>query len=441
MRDEESLMTSVYYGTFVSYNKKMWCPLPWLHLGIKNNGDLRMCSHSQSFGTGNALLMNKDEKLSISHLGSIDVMNCDTLKDVRKNMMQGHWPEQCRRCKEESPSGKSRNVWETKRHSKWFDRAAAENITQEDGSISQSHLVDLDIRIGNLCNLRCVMCHPGEATRWYDDYQEITGWDHFHVDDTKYLLADSKDNFSWSSLTDNIDRLVNSVGKLRRITFGGGEPLMIKHHNYLLKKLIDMGLAGDMEIEYSSNLTVFPHKVVELWDHFKLIKICASIDGVGDVNEAIRYYTKWDNVVKNLRWLDSIGENVEVFISSTIGILNLQHYGDLLAWIDRENFSKIKYVANHPIYNPIYFNISILDHDQFHRMLESSLDAAPSRWQHHVSRYADLHLKIKPDLETILEQRRYFVRIFDNLANRQSQNWRLLFPMAADARDAWEKPA
>ena len=92
--------------------KKLFCPLPWSHLGVKNNGTLRMCSHSQSAGTGNTVLYQDGKRLYLEDLDSVDVLNCETLVQARKDFLNNIFPEQCNRCKMEKEAGyRSRDEW------------------------------------------------------------------------------------------------------------------------------------------------------------------------------------------------------------------------------------------------------------------------------------------------------------------------------------------
>ena len=418
----------------------MWCPLPWTHLGIKNNGDLRMCSHSQSAGKGNTLLCNNNIPLTIADISTTDVINCDTLKAVRKDMLAGKWPKQCQRCLNESlTDSNSRNKWETERHKDSFTKEMALSITDPDGSVSGLTWQDFDLRIGNECNLRCVMCFAGETSKWYDDHEEILGWDYFVVDGKKYDLSSSKTAFGWSKDKKNIDALLKNSRNLLKIKFGGGEPLLIKHHRYLLESLIAAGHASRMELEYSSNLTVFPSDLFEMWKHFRLIRICGSIDAVGHANEAIRYHTKWQTVVDNLRMLDQTDDNIQVFLSTTISILSLEHYGALLAWITDQRYTKIRDAVSHLVYNPKYFNIGLLDASQLATIIQASRAAvceSPNLVKK-VDHYQTLHEKIRMSEDDIFEQRQHFIRVWDNLQKNQQQDWQVIFPMASMVADQW----
>ena len=123
----------------------MWCPLPWNHLSVKNNGDLRLCSHSQ------ALLKHDGKSLTVH---SKDIHNCDTLKQVRSDFMKGTWPEQCTRCEIESKTGNSRNTREIEFHKHKFTHQDALNNTLADGSLVEPSFQFFDLLMGNQCNLR-----------------------------------------------------------------------------------------------------------------------------------------------------------------------------------------------------------------------------------------------------------------------------------------------
>jgi hypothetical protein len=354
--------------------------------------------------------------------------------------MKGKWPEQCKRCKDESNSGgNSRDQWETERHKDSFTKELSLSLTEPDGTVNGCSWQDFDLRIGNECNLRCVMCFAGETSKWIDVHEEILGWNYFVVDGKRYEVAESKNSFGWSKDKNNIDALLKNSNSLLKIKFGGGEPLLIKHHRYLLNSLISAGHACRMELEYSSNLTIFPPDLFDMWKNFKNIRICGSIDAVGLANDAIRYSSKWSTVVDNLRMLDQTPNNIQVFLSTTISILSLEHYGSLLSWVDSQNYTKIQNLVSHLVYNPKYFNIGILDRSQIDRIVNSSKSAVfqNPKWLKKIDQHANLYDKIKMTKQELTEQRGFFLRVWDNLQRNQKQNWDEIFPMAADVAKEW----
>jgi organic radical activating enzyme len=383
--------------------------------------------------------MNGENILTIDSLKDTNsVLNCTTLKQVRKQMLDGKCPSQCKRCKLDAESGvQPRNEWETKRHESVFNYLDAIQTTNYQGEVISPKLISLDLRIGNLCNLRCVMCFPGESTPWYKDYKEITGHDEFIVDDKKYTLIKSEGDFDWSSDKEKIDLLINASKFLHKIKFGGGEPLMIKHHHYLLAELIAKGYAENIELEYSVNLTIFPPKLFDLWKHFRVVRICASIDAYGEANDAIRYPSKWETVEKNLRMLDNTDDNIIVFTSTTVSLLSLEHFATLQSWIENQNFKKINktdenLAASHLVYHPEWLNINLLDDckifDEFRKTPCSKrtarkIDSYEQYWQD--NKIMDANFKKK------------FAEVFPKLESKQSQDWEKLFPFAYSLYKQW----
>lgn len=415
----------------------MWCPLPWTHVGIKNNGSLRMCSHSQSAGTGNTLLFNNRKPLTVNDL-SVDVLNCDTLKEVRKEIMSGNWPSQCKRCQmEHEAKGNSRNNWETEKHKESFTYEDAVARTLEDGTFVDPELQDYDMRVGNQCNLRCVMCFPGEASKWYDIYEEVMETDTFNVDGKTYNINSSQSEFSWIRTRDNIDKIVRASSNLKKIKFGGGEPIIIKQHMDILRGLIDNNYSKDVELEYSINITSLPEILFPLWKKFKRVILCCSIDAIGLANEAIRYPTNWEKVVSNLSLIDQTEDHIQAFTSTTINILSLEHFADLMQWIDHQKWNKINKFEGHPnlashlVYNPKYLSIAILEQNQFDRIWM----AKPNPRQDY---YASLYEQIKLDDSEAHQHRQQFVKRFYKFQELQKQDWTQIFPEAYKVAREWE---
>lgn len=404
-----------------------------------------MCSHSQSAGEGNTLLYKDEKPLTVAELNH-ETLNCDTLKQVRKDFMLDRWPEQCKRCKMENESGKnSRNLWETVRASSWITQKDAFEITNVDGEISTPVIRDLDMRIGNFCNLRCAMCFPGESSLWYKEYEEIFGKQSFSVDSTEYRL-DQPGNFDWFDNEEYVDNLLNHCAYLNKIKFGGGEPIIIKRHKQFLQGLIDRGYAKNIELEYSINVTTIPPYLIGMWKHFRRIKLCCSIDAYGEANTAIRWPSKWNKVEETLRYIDTLDLNVVAFTSTTINILSLEHYSTLMLWLREQKFKKINNVIygpsdiSHLVYNPKSLSIATLEPFQFERIFDSIYNKAKhiGPLEDKLSGYYSLYYKIHNTNDTE-HPRSEFVRIFNKFQQHQNQDWSVLFPYAHQVMLDWKK--
>ncbi len=408
----------------------MWCPLPWTHVSVKNNGTLRVCSHSQSAGTGNTLLVRGRKTLTVNDL-SPDVLNNDTSKQIRKDIVEGRWPSQCKRCEIEFESkGTSRNIKETKAQS--IDKETLLANTLEDGTIIDPVIANIDLRIGNFCNLRCVMCFPGESSKWYDIYEDVMESNTFRIDNNNYRISDGSDQFNWIRQRGLVEQIVHSTPKLTKLSLSGGEPMVIKQHMDILRGLIDNGTASQVTLEYQTNGTTIPQPLLALWNNFKKIEIGVSIDGLQEVNEAIRYPSKWDVVEQTLRHLDNSNDNIDPYISTTIHILSLEHYSKLLNWIEEQKYSKIKIHNSHLVYNPKYLSISILEQEQFDNIWMSKPNVRKEY-------YKQLYNQIKLDDNKVDQHRRDFVKRFYKFQELQNQDWTKIFPEAFNVVLDWKQ--
>ena len=183
-----------------------WCPLPWTHISIKNNGSYRVCCHSNT-SLGQGILKNKNQKyLHISKAKWEEVMNSDSMKTIRKNMLKGKWSKECIRCKREFEIGMhSRNLYERKNLAvsiepeNYPNYMKTKQLTQKDGSISFKDfpISYLDIRFGNLCNLKCIMCGPTDSSKWYGDYYQL--WKINYFKDHGNIIKLKKINGAWKT--------------------------------------------------------------------------------------------------------------------------------------------------------------------------------------------------------------------------------------------------
>ena len=72
-----------------------------------------------------------------------------------------------------------------------------------------------------------------------------------------------------------------------------GEPLIINAHYDFLQKCVDEGYASKLVIEYNTNITNVPQRAWDIWKHFKNVIVGVSIDGNKEVNDLIRFPSKW----------------------------------------------------------------------------------------------------------------------------------------------------
>lgn len=460
-----------------------WCPLPWSQINIKPNGTYRVCCHSATSESRGILRDQNGKPLHVGTDSWDTVVNNQTMKTVRKEMLEGKWPEPCIRCKRESDSGMhSRNNYERSfladiiEHDNYPSYKRAKTLTSADGTINNKDFSTsfLDIRFGNLCNLKCVMCSPNDSNQWYDDYNAVWGYSSFRdgedrinlVKDSKGKLAPEKNVYEWSDDPVLWKQIEKHIDQFRRLYIVGGEPLIIDSHYDFLQKCVDEGYAHKLTIEYNSNITNIPQRAWNIWKHFKKIIMGVSIDGIGDVNNLIRFPSKWHKIEENLKKFSTVEGNYDVHITSSIQILNIWNLPKFIEYVIESNLSRIgpwpnkPIMSPHPVHRPIYLNVNILPdefkekiHKHFNEYKEkfSSTDyqsiigdSNGATWEqkvNHACRILDQYIKymskIKYDEQELTKWRSNCLHFLDTLDTRRNTNWKEVCPELYEAIKDW----
>ncbi|MBD64163.1 MAG: hypothetical protein CME62_03090 [Halobacteriovoraceae bacterium] len=316
------------------FKNNAYCPLAWIHSFVNQDGSYQVCCTSEEFE--NHIVDDEGNKIFVTSGKSVqEVMNTQFMKKTRKDMLDGKWPSFCSRCEyAEKSGGVSRREVEIKNYQEHNSELIQK--TDEDGT-SHSKVLSADYRLGNLCNLQCRMCNPRSTAMWIKEWNQIKPErEHFSEE-----RMESYKNYTWIDSEHLVRDFNEKAPNLSHIHFAGGEPLIVPQMRKVLEKCIESGNAKNITITYNTNLMKLPENVINLWPHFKNIKILASIDAVGSLNDYIRYPSKWHIIDKNLKFIDQHHEEYnisECMISSTVQILNVLKLDELYEYLEQFNF-------------------------------------------------------------------------------------------------------
>lgn len=389
----EDVPVSEQYLQTLQKDNPSWCPVPWTSFSINNNGDYRMCvqanTHRKTRGT---LRTDKDVAMRADTHSVADTRNCSMLKDVRASMIAGERHEVCQRCNKEDDVGQqSRRRLDIRRFYDTFNYEDSLKVTSIDGSIDidNTPLYEADIRFSNLCNLVCRMCNPTESTLWYKEHHNLVA-PKFKSGDYRVKLTqtgskisagggtvinsigeeqkpDNWNPFNWYDNTDLWKDFKTHAPNIRLIHISGGEPLINKKQFELLENLIDQGLSQNIVLDYNTNWTNIPQKLFQYWEHFKRIDIGGSVDGIGKLDEYIRYPSKWPDIEKNIIKLDRASpDNVNPWLTFTFQIVNIFEPIEIIKWNIKNKWGKLNRLAKtpwftqHPVHNPKYYCVTSL---------------------------------------------------------------------------------
>jgi MoaA/NifB/PqqE/SkfB family radical SAM enzyme len=216
----------------------------------------------------------------------------------------------------------------------------------------------LDLKLGNICNLKCRICGSWSSSQFAAE--ELN--DMNPADDKKKTFpyqmlragAWPRENEKFWSEIDTI------TDQIRYIEFTGGEPFMIQEHFEFLERIVDRGIAGQVEIHYNTNGTQFPEEAENIWQHFKTVEIAFSIDDVGERFEYQRSNAVWSEVEHNIARFMAMRNrhlHIRLQVCCTVNIFNVYYLEHVARWIAEQSFDFVYWNMMHDAW---YFSIACL---------------------------------------------------------------------------------
>jgi len=299
------------------------CILPWISLEATPIGGVRPCCLHTEEIAGVDLTTDTLE----------DAFNSKGMRDLRRSFRRGEKPEGCERCWLEENSGKKskrQHMLEKFKH-----------IKEDYSTNLGSKLQFLDLKLGNICNLKCRICGSWSSSKWAQEEIALYSKKHIANEWLKQGQWPRKSRKFW----EHIDTILPDI---KYFEFTGGEPFLIKQHFDLLQRAVDRGLAKDIDIHYNTNATRFP-KQHKLWQHFKHVQIAFSIDNTGNRFEYERDGAKWHTVNTNIDKINNLREQYPITtqLCCTWNIQNIYYLNDILTWAETKNFNDIHFNLMH----------------------------------------------------------------------------------------------
>jgi sulfatase maturation enzyme AslB (radical SAM superfamily) len=207
--------------------------------------------------------------------------------------------------------------------------------------------VTIDINLDRECNAACVTCDENSSSLWKKE--------NFKLNNKKTKLEKNTDKIDHA-----IDQIVNAVSlkKLKYVKFFGGEPLFTDTH---LKFIKHIPYPEQVTLHYTTNGSIYPNgEVLSTWKKFKLIIFSASLDGVKEQFDYVRWPLPWSKVSQNLLRLKNNKNiwNMMFRIEFTANLLNTYYFDRVEEWVENNlayNLSGDKTQINiHPCWGDIW---------------------------------------------------------------------------------------
>ena len=328
----------------IPHNK--FCVLPWVSIEASPIGTVRPCCLATD-----EILDDQGNKFKLNQAGFQEIQNSRHMRSLREQFLAGEQPQTCRRCWNEERAGRTSKRMHT------LDRLKHMGIS-DDWTADAKPLMFLDLKLGNICNLKCRICGSWSSSQ-------------FATEELNFIIdkEEKKNSFHYQMLRDGAwpreseqfwAQLDSAMSEVRYIEFTGGEPFMIREHFDLLKRLVERNYAHQIEIHYNTNGTQYPEEAEEIWQYFKHVEIAFSIDDVESRFEYQRTNAHWTEVCENIEKFRAMRErnlNMTLQVCCTINVFNVMYLEDVAQWIDTQDFDFVYWNMLHDAY---YFSIGTL---------------------------------------------------------------------------------
>lgn len=306
---------------------KWMCPEPFTNVHTSTSGNWVPCCAMNSKNVN-----IEGIPLEITHISThtfkefYNAYWVKRLRDAMRNENDQEWINRfCGHCINKEKSGfPSHREWYLSRFYKEFKskRSELEKIIHDDIEPTFFHSMEFDAAVGNHCNLACNMCSSANSSKYYQEEMEL---EKIYTNPLKKIinsLPNKKEKISPLILPnikegiweEDLPKITKNLLELKLV---GGEPLLAKGTYRILKLFQD---PRNTIVRIITNGTHVPDKILPLLQNFKKVVINISIEGVGAINDYIRYPSKWSNILENEKKLASVGETTFV---STINAMNI----------------------------------------------------------------------------------------------------------------------
>jgi hypothetical protein len=354
-----------------------FCAMPFVSMMLNTDSFIRFCCIAS--GPNVTLRTQDNQKYTVGKHSIEEAWNSENLKEIRRAMIRGEPIESCKNCyHQESINKDSYRMMMTR---EWIEKIGKDRFFElikksvETDFSEKLPLVYLDLRLGNLCNLKCRMCSPFNSSQiakehfdlWNDgEYQRV--WSDQFGKNPEHLKNEQiwfDSNFLW-------DEVIKMIPSLRKVYMTGGEPTLIENNYRFMQECIHAGANDQIELFFNINCTNVTDRFLDLVSKFKTVKINASLDGFSKVNDYIRFPSNWEKVKTNFERLAAI-ENITLNITPVIQTYNVLDCINMLYFVDEisERFSKdvgLDFLINR---HPHYLDVTILPEEIRYRSAEN----------------------------------------------------------------------
>jgi hypothetical protein len=330
---------------------KWYCPQPFVSLFTDTSGVYKPCCvmHIDEQMKGDFYWLAKTNTHSPK-----EFYQSEPMKGLRQAMKIGDFQylnKFCKVCVDKEKIGvrSARQMYNEQFRYEYKDkRAILDDVVNKDYP-TFFYSVEPTSLITDFCNLSCNMCTIEISSGVRNESVAL----HEIANPKARVAKHTKEFYS------QLEYALNHCCEVKLV---GGETVLSPNLYFILDLIKD---PSDINLKISTNGTSLPKKFIDYCKKFRQVFVSFSLEGVGKVNEYIRYPSKWNKVKKNL---DIYRTFAFVNIAATVNALNVSHVHklkkldpDVSYTMVTNNFYSLNSVP--PIFIDKYLNILYQNRD------------------------------------------------------------------------------
>jgi len=281
-----------------------FCPELWQRMFVLQLNDefyVKPCCYASPSKNNQVLVADGDEifKTYNQH---------PSIQQIREDNKQGLLDSGCEVCvHSEKLSGSSGRT-----------RAIDQIKSTRSGMRAVKLSTQVDLNLGNLCNLACAICDPHSSTSWVPLHKKMYGRNKHGT--VKFKAADRP-------LIDDPEWFKN----IQILQLQGGEVFLQSAYTDYFRNIKRYRNLNGIEVRIFTNGTVMPDpELFELLSECRSVSLFFSIDDISKRFEYQRHGGKWSDVVDNLQWFsDNCTSKFTLGFHPTYSLLNVYYLDEL----------------------------------------------------------------------------------------------------------------
>ena len=244
---------------------------------------------------------DKSQRTQTAHIQSVSPLEFfqQHMTPIRQQLLAGEQPTGCGECavmeQHHKVSGRQKQLLKVGVRLEQFEKTLISSpwldtfVSDEFDQLPQDWQIDL----GNYCNSACVFCDPHSSSKLAAEWQRIG-------------FIQNPPPTNWTDDPDLVAKFVDTLTQsshIQYLHFIGGETVITPAFKTILQALIQAGLNRTATIGFTTNLTVWDSKVIDLLEQFHGVNLGMSVEAFKIVNDYVRWPSKLPVVLENLdRW-------------------------------------------------------------------------------------------------------------------------------------------